>query len=190
MTERHISLWIYIAAVAAIIAITASGLLAMGRTAFCRCGTIQLWSGNIWSNENSQQIADPYTFTHVLHGAGTYGILHMVARSLPLGMRGVLAVGAEAAFEVFENTDAVINRYRETTISLNYYGDSVINSIGDILAFALGFVLASRLPTRVTVVGFILIELALILSIRDSLFLNMLMLIYPISTVRLWQFGG
>ncbi|HEY4497571.1 MAG TPA: DUF2585 family protein [Candidatus Paceibacterota bacterium] len=175
-----------------IISIAASVLFMMGRTPFCACGYIQFWSGDIWSNENSQQLSDPYSFTHFLHGIGAYGLLHVVARSFPLsiGTRLIIAVGGEASFEVIENTDIVINRYREETLSLNYYGDSVLNSVSDIIIFALGFLFASRMSRRTSIIVFILTEIALMIWIRDSLMINMIMLIYPIEAIKLWQLRG
>lgn len=142
------------------------------------------------SSQTSQRLADPFTLTHIIHGAVYYWLLWLVARKLPLGLRGVLAVALESAWEVFENTDMIIQRYRVATISLGYYGDSVLNSVGDMLTAALGFTLAARLPPRVTVIGCILIEVILALWIRDSLFLNILMLIYPVAAVKHWQLGG
>jgi len=120
---------------------------------------------------------------------GFYWLLWLVARKLPLGLRGVLAVALESGWEVFENSDMVIQRYRAATISLGYYGDSVLNSVGDILTAALGFTLAARLPTRVTVIGCILLEILLVLWIRDSLSLNILMLIHPFAAIKNWQLG-
>ncbi len=174
---------------AATVAVTAGVLLAMGRTLWGTAGQPGLWSGDIWSQFNSQRLADPYTLTHISHGLGLYGLLWLAARNLPVRVRGVLAVAIEAGWEVFENSDWVIQRYREATISLDYYGDSVINSTGDILTAALGFVLASWFPWRVTLAGFLLLEAVLLLWIRDSLLLNILMLIYPISGVKIWQMG-
>jgi hypothetical protein len=116
-----------------------------------------------------------------------YWLLQLIARRLPLRWRGVLAVAAESGWEVLENTDTVINRYRAATMALGYYGDTVLNSVGDISACAVGFLLASRLPTRVTVTMVILLELTLTLWIRDSLLLNVVMLIYPIAALKRWQ---
>ena len=175
-----------------IVSIVSSILFIMGRTPFCACGYIRFWSGDIWSNENSQQLSDPYSFTHFLHGIGAYGLLHVIARSLPIsiGTRFIIAVAGEAAFEVIENTDTVINRYREETLSLNYYGDSVVNSASDIVIFALGFLFASRASRRTSIFVFILTEIALMIWIRDSLIINMIMLIYPIEAIKLWQLRG
>ena len=174
---------------AAVIALAAVLLFAMGRTPWGPSGSPGLWSGDPWSSQTSQRLADPFTFTHIIHGAVYYWLLWLVARKLPLGLRGVLAVALESAWEVFENTDMIIQRYRVATISLGYYGDSVLNSVGDMLTAALGFTLAARLPPRVTVIGCLLIEVILALRIRDSLFLNILMLIYPIDAVKHWQLG-
>lgn len=178
-----------VAASAAIICVAALILLAMGRTPWCRCGSIKLWTGDAWGPENSQQLTDPYTFTHITHGVLLYFLLHRVARRRALGTRAVLAVALESAWEVLENTDMVINRYRAATMALGYYGDSVFNSVGDILACTLGFALGARLPTRVTVGLVIALELGLTLWIRDSLLLNIVMLVYPIEAVRTWQLG-
>ena len=163
-------------------------LLGMGRLPFCKCGVVGFWSGNIWSNQNSQQFTDPYSFTHVLHGVILYFVLWLVAdKRLSVGARLVCAVGLEAGWEILENTDFIVNRYREATISLDYYGDSVLNSMGDILAMAAGFALARKLPHRVTVIGAIALDLLLLLWIRDSLAVNIIMLIHPIDAIRKWQ---
>jgi hypothetical protein len=178
-----------VAAAAVTIIVAAVILLAMGRTLWGTPGQPGLWSGDIWSQLNSQLLADPYTFTHITHGLGLYGLLWFVAGNLPVRVRGVLAVAIESAWEILENTNWVIQRYREATISLDYYGDSVINSVGDISAAALGFVMASWLPTRLSVVGFVLLEIVLMIWIRDGFLLNIIMLIYPIPEVRSWQVG-
>ena len=182
------SSYAFILAVIAILASTALVELRMGRLPFCKCGVIRPWSGDIWSNQNSQQFADPYTFTHILHGALIYALVWLIAgKRLPAGGRFVLAVFLESAWEVFENTDFIIQRYRDVTVSLNYYGDSVFNSIGDICAMMTGYFLASRLPVRITIAGGLLLDLFLLLWFRDSLALNILMLIYPVEGIRNWQ---
>ena len=164
--------------------------IAMGRTPTYKYGPVRLWSGDVHSNQNSQQIADAYTFSHVIHGALFYGLTRAALASQPLPIRAIAAVTAESAWEVLENTDMVIQRYRAATISLDYYGDSVINSVCDILACVLGFLLAWRLPVRATVLWVVLIEVGMVLWIRDNLTLNILMLLYPMESIRAWQAGG
>lgn len=189
--EQHtLPLWACAAAGIAIIAVAIVALRWMGRTPFSTSGLVQLWSADAWGPENSQQLFDPYTFTHITHGALIYGLLWSLAGGLPLRVRGLLAVALEASWEVYENTDAVIERYRAATIAVGYYGDSVFNSVGDILACLVGFALAARLPVRATVALVIGLELVLALWIRDSLVLNVIMLLYPIESLKTWQQGA
>jgi hypothetical protein len=155
----------------------------MGRVPICRCGYVKLW-------KNSQHLSDWYTFSHVIHGFALYGLLWLVARRWDVGWRLVAAAAVESAWEILENTDFVINRYRAVTISLNYYGDSVINSVSDIVAMVVGFGMAARLPVKAIVALTIVMELTVGYLIRDNLTLNILMLIHPLEAVRRWQAGG
>lgn len=161
----------------------------MGRQLWGTSGTVGLWSGDIWSSHNSQFLVDPYSFTHITHGVLLYGLLSLVLKVAPGPTRLLIAVGLESLWEVIENTNTVIERYRAATISLNYYGDSIVNSMGDILACILGFVLASRLPRRITIIGTIALEIFLLIWTRDNLTLNVVMLIHPMRALTLWQLG-
>jgi hypothetical protein len=163
--------------IAATLGLTAVGALAlhlMGRRLWCACGSSSPWAWDIWSAHNSQHVIDPYTFTHVLHGALFYALLWLLVRGRAPALRALLAVAVEG----------------ESTIALNYYGDSIVNSVADVAAFVVGYVLAMTLPTLVSVAGFVAVEAALLLFIRDSLMLNVLMLVHPIQAIKTWQLGG
>jgi len=174
------------------LAIVSAAMLAerlLGRRAWGISGEPGLWSGDVNSSHNSQFVADPYSFSHLTHGILLYGLAWLVAQRMPLRVRALLALALESAWEVFENTDFIINRYRTATISLHYYGDSIVNSMGDVGFCMVGFALAAILPTRVTVVVALLLEAGLAFWIRDSLMLNVLMLLWPIAAVKGWQAG-
>jgi Protein of unknown function (DUF2585) len=176
-------------AIAAIFGLAVACLRFEGQPWWCRCGRPFLWSGNIQSEHNSQHLVDPYSFTHVLHGLIFYALLRPLSGKLGQKTRLVVALLVEVAWEVAENSDAVIDRYRRATISLGYSGDSVVNSLGDIASCWLGFYLASRLPARWSVALFLAVEVTLLAIYRDCLTLNVLMLVHPIESVKSWQTG-
>jgi len=177
--------------IALFIIVLAIGILfSMGRIPFCKCGVISLWSSDVMSNQQSQQLFDPYAFTHVIHGFLFYFLLWAFFRKrLNVWQRLLIAIALASSWEVLENTNYVINRYREATISLDYYGDSIFNSVGDIISMIVGFMLAYKLPTKVSIGVVVLIELLLLYFIRDNLTINIIMLVHPIKAIKLWQAG-
>lgn len=181
------------AVMATVIAVT---LLAMGRTPICECGSVKLWWGVVQSSENSQHIADWYSFSHVIHGLLFYFFAHVLWRKWKLfgGKPAIwalpIAVAFEGFWELLENSPLIIERYRAVTASFGYSGDAVINSLADLGCMALGFWIASRLKWQVSVAMAVMFELFTLFMIRDNLTLNVLMLVWPIDAIRVWQGGG
>lgn len=180
-------------AVAAILLMAVAALFAMGRSPICPCGTIALWHGTVQSDQNSQQIADWYSLSHVVHGllfyAAGWAAGWLVLRRWPWTARLVLAVALEAVWEVLENSPLIIDRYRAVTMAWGYSGDSILNSISDIACMALGFAAARRLPWWASAVLVVALEGIALVVIRDNLTLNLIMLIAPVDAIRHWQTG-
>ncbi len=174
----------------AVIGMAALILLGMGRVPICACGTVKLWHGIVNSSENSQHLTDWYTFSHIVHGFIFYYLSGWLMPRASMAQRFLAAVMVESAWEVAENTPMVIERYRAATIALSYFGDSVINSLFDIGAMAFGFFVASRLPVAATVMLALAMEAGTAYIIRDNLLLNVVMLIYPMEWIKLWQAAG
>ena len=177
-------------AIVLVLAGTIYQLRGQGRLWWCSCDYLLLWSGDPWSSDNSQHLLDPYSFTHVLHGFVLCGLLALIVPRLSPVWQLWVAVSIEALWEVVENSDFVIRRYREETAALGYRGDTIVNSLGDILVCALGFALARYLGLRLTLALFVVTEVALAFLIRDSLLLNIIMLVYPIDAIKAWQAAG
>jgi hypothetical protein len=172
---------------AAILALASSVELAMGRKIWGVSGQPGLWAGEVNSPHNSQYLTDPYSFCHLTHGILLYGLTWLLARRSPVRKRALIAMLLEAGWEMIENSSMVIDRYRTATISQHYYGDSVMNSMCDILTCMVGFMIAAVLPNRLTIVAVFVLEIGLALWIRDGLLLNIVMLIHPFAAIRAWQ---
>ena len=162
-------------------------LWAEGRMFFCSCGEFKFWVGDTCSSSTSQQLFDPYSFTHVLHGFLFFWLVALLFRRLTASWQLWLALLLEAAWEVFENTKFVIDKYRTETAALGYTGDTIVNSLGDLACALAGFLLARQLGVRRSLIVFALVELVLILWIRDSLLLQILMLLRPVEAIKSWQ---
>ncbi len=176
-------------AIFAVLLVASYELHHQGRLWWCACGYLRLWAGDIWSAENSQQLLDPYSFTHLLHGFVFYWLLKWILPRLAPEWQLWLAITVEAVWEMVENSTFIIDRYRSTTAALGYQGDTVVNSLGDILVCGLGFLLARKLGSRRSLTIFILVELVLLFWIRDGLIFNIIMLIYPVDAIKTWQIG-
>lgn len=185
MTSRRTAL-----ATILILAGAAAILLAMGRHPICTCGQIDLWVGERDSPRTSQMLADWYSLSHIVHGLLFFALLWLVARRWPVQWRFLAALLIETAWEVTENTPFVIDRYRTATAALGYSGDSVINSLSDILMMCLGFLAARKLPVWGSIILVLVLEIVPLLVIRDNLTLNVWMLLAPSDALRAWQAGG
>jgi Protein of unknown function (DUF2585) len=161
-----------------------------GHVWWCQTGDYVPWAWNIWSPHNSQHLVDPYSFTHILHGMLEFWLLGLLFPKLPVAWRLVIAIIFEGTWEIVENTSDVINRYREETLAMNYYGDSIINSASDVFCCGIGFLIGYKLRFWKSLVLFVTTEAVLIVWIHDSLLINIVMLIYPIEAIKKWQMGG
>jgi hypothetical protein len=187
---QRIPLRTYLLIAAALIAVQAAVLYAFGQPPICKCGYIRLWQGVVNSPENSQQLTDWYTFTHILHGFAWYLLLYLIAPRASIGLRFALAVGIEAEWEMLENSPIIIDRYRQLALAQGYSGDSIVNSVSDTLAMTVGFLMARKLPVLVVVGIAAAEELIVGYVIRDNLTLNVIQLIHPFEAISRWQAGA
>ncbi len=177
-----------IIAAAALVLVFMVVLLRMqGRSFLCSCGEFAIWVGDHCSSNTSQQLLDPYSLTHVLHGFMFFWLIALLFKQMPRPWQLWLAMLLESAWEVFENTSFVINKYRTETAALGYTGDTVVNSVGDLACALIGFVIAQKLGWWRSLIVYVLVELVLIFWIHDSLLLQILMLVRPVEAIKNWQ---
>lgn len=169
----------------------AVALFVMGQPPICACGTVRLWVGTVLSPENSQQLTDWYTPSHVIHGMLFYALGRLLFRGRWSPVLALaLALGIEVAWELIENSPPVIARYREQSLAQGYSGDSILNSLCDTFAMLAGFGLAARIPVRVSIALALAAELFTGLMIRDNLTLNVVQLLVPNKAISAWQAEG
>jgi hypothetical protein len=178
------TLWVTLAILATFLAL----LISEGRPGWCKYG-LGFWAA-AWTHCTSQHFLDPYSFSHALHGIIFYWLLYPIRGRMTLKWRLVAAVVIEIGWELLENSPWVIERYRQQTASLDYTGDSILNSLGDVLSTIVGFYFASRVSWRAAVVTFVVVELVLLWVARDNLTLNVLMLFLPLEAIKQWQLQG
>jgi hypothetical protein len=172
----------------ALVALFIAVLYLTGRPAWCKYG-IGVLTG-AWTRCTSQHLFDPYTLSHVLHGIIFYWLLVPLGSKLDLPRRMVAALVLEIGWEVLENSPWVIERYRQHTASLDYIGDSILNSVADVIATVVGFAFASRFSWKASVGVFVVFELWMLYAARDNLTLNIVMLFFPIESIKQWQLGA
>ncbi|MBA3039826.1 MAG: DUF2585 domain-containing protein [Alphaproteobacteria bacterium] len=177
----------WLAAAAAFLIVQIVTLALMGRIPICECGYVKLFEPGVNTAGNSQHISDWYTPSHIIHGFLFYWLAIVVLPRASFGARLTLAVVIEAAWELLENSPIIIDRYRTATMAIGYQGDSILNSAMDTVAMVLGFLFAARAPVWLTVVLAIGFEVATAIVIRDNLTLNVLMLVWPVEAVKVWQ---
>lgn len=170
-----------------IVVLTIVQLRYQGRIWWCNLGDYALWSSDAWGSHNSQHLFDPYSFTHALHGILYFWLISLIFRKIPFIWQFVIALFIESAWEMLENSNSVIEHYRTATLALNYFGDSIFNSFGDLLSSSIGFWLAYKLRFWRSLALFILTEIVLLIWIRDSLLVNIILLIYPVEAIKTWQ---
>ncbi len=162
-------------------------LKAAGRCWLGPDNNLLIWYGEANGPGTSQHFLDPYSFTHFLHGLVFFWFIVLILKNLDFYWRFTLAVAFESIWEIVENSPTIIERYREATIALGYNGDSIINSLSDILMCSIGFYTAAKIGGKKSLLLFILVELLLLVWIRDNLTLNVIMLIYPVEAIKTWQ---
>ena len=187
ITDRRQNLLPFILSLTSL-AIMVGVLYGQGRVWWCKLGDYAIYISEAWnSGHTSQHFFDPYTFTHVLHGVLLFWLAALIFSNLSTAWRFFIAIFAESSWEVFENSTFIVEKYRANTASLDYFGDSIFNSVGDVLACAVGFWIAVKVGWWRSLIFFVLTEICLLLWIRDSLLVNIVMLLYPLDAIKQWQ---
>ncbi len=195
VSHSRLPAWAYALGAALLVGFQVAMLHRAGQPFIAASGHILLWVSDPFSPDTSQQLADWYSFSHIIHGFIFFGLLRLVAPRLPLGARLLIAMGIEIAWEITENSPAVIAHYRQQALAAGYAGDSILNSVSDTVMMSSGFFFASRVPGRYVVAIALAFEIFTACMIRDNLTLNVINLTLPpdwapIRAIHAWQAGA
>lgn len=165
---------------------TVGVLYFMGQPLIAKSWVVYLWS-SAGGADYSQHITDWYSFSHFLHGIIFFFILSYIFRKRKKEEIFLWATLLECGWEVLENSPIIIERYRQIWIAAWYFWDSVLNSFFDVVCMMLWFMYAKKFWWKISLVTLLCIELFTLCMIRDSLLLNIIMLIYPFKSISNWQ---
>ncbi|WP_106475722.1 DUF2585 family protein [Phytohalomonas tamaricis] len=154
----------------------------VGRSYICPCGVVVFWQSELDPAQNSQQFADWYSLLHVMYGFGLFIFANVMRPHWSLGAKALMALVSSAIWEMVENTPFVVALFKHSPHAPTYWGDSILNSLGDTLFVMIGFGLATRLSLWAIAALAVALELAVSFAINDGMVLATLRLFgIPVS---------
>lgn len=159
----------------------------LGRNLACPCG-IKLWHSVISNYGNSQHLFDWYSMVHVLHGLAYYWLVTLFDRKNKLSIiqKFVIAVFLSCAFEVIENTKWIIAAYRSHYSTFHYTGDSVVNSIGDVISVSIGFWVTTKAKLWMSITFFCVDVILIVYALNTVITSNTIIILDKIQHMKFW----